>query len=258
VITYNAELNQKVGTTFCFRPIGFVESCFKEKFGIPRQPGLVPEAKGIIQLGKDPDLLTALKLLEGFSHLWLVFVFHRHGSRNWKPSIRPPRLGGARKVGVLASRSPHRPNPIGISAVILEKIVLDAPQGPQLHVGGIDLLDGTPILDIKPYIPYADCFPDAKTGWVLEPIERVPVDFTDESLQAIAEIDSRKGYPNLKNLITEMLGLDPRPAAQKRRLPPSAPEAQNTRHGFLLFEFDVRWMIENERFKVIEIVAIGS
>lgn len=202
-----------------FKPIGFVESCFKEKFGIPRQPGLVPEAKAVIQLNRDPDLVTALKALGGFTHLWLVFVFHKHGSRNWKPSIRPPRLGGAKKVGVLASRSPHRPNPIGISAVILEKIDLENPKGPALHVGGVDLLDGTPILDIKPYIPYADSFPEAKTGWVVEPIERVPVEFTSESLAAISMIEARKGYPNLKSLITEMLGLDPRPASKKGACP---------------------------------------
>jgi tRNA-Thr(GGU) m(6)t(6)A37 methyltransferase TsaA len=241
---------------FEFKPIGHVQSCFKEKFGIPRQPGLVPEAKGIIQLRNDPDLTTAIRLLDGFSHLWLVFVFHQHGSRNWKPSIRPPRLGGSKKVGVLASRSPHRPNPIGISAVTLEKIVLGRAEGTQIHVGGIDLLDGTPILDIKPYIPYADSFPEASTGWVLEPIERVPVDFTPEAMAAILTQESLRGYENLKTLITEMLGLDPRPASQKKHSPRHSPQAQNTRHGFRLFEFDVRWMIQDEKFTVFEFVVI--
>ena len=145
-----------------FEIIGFVETCFKEKFGIPRQPGLVNEARGIIRLRNEDDYRTAIRTLEGFSHVWVVFVFHEHGSKNWKPSIRPPRLGGAKKVGVLASRSPHRPNPIGLSALEIEKIVIDAPQGPEIHVRGVDLLDGTPVLDIKPYLPYADSIPKAR------------------------------------------------------------------------------------------------
>ncbi|MDR3607016.1 MAG: tRNA (N6-threonylcarbamoyladenosine(37)-N6)-methyltransferase TrmO [Oligoflexia bacterium] len=239
---------------FQFEAIGHVESCFKEKFGIPRQPGLVPEAKGIIQLKNDPNLRTAIRDLEGFSHLWLIFVFHKHGSRNWKPSIRPPRLGGARKVGVLSSRSPHRPNPIGLSAVGLEKIVLDAPQGPQLHVSGIDLLDGTPILDIKPYLPFADSLPQATAGWAHEEIRRVPVEFTPEALALVSEIESRGGYPNLRQLITEMLSLDPRPAFQQRQLPHNSPLAQNTEHGFRLFEYDVHWKIHDEKFLVLRVV----
>ena len=101
---------------------------------------------GVIQLKPDADFVTALKGLETFSHLWIVFVFHSHGGKKWKPSIRPPRLGGNKKIGLFASRSPHRPNPIGISAVKLEKIILDHPKGPQIHVSEVDLLDGTPIL----------------------------------------------------------------------------------------------------------------
>jgi tRNA-Thr(GGU) m(6)t(6)A37 methyltransferase TsaA len=240
-----------VNEKYEFEPIGYIESCFKEKFGIPRQPGLVTGAQGIVKLGKNPDLKTALRCLEGFSHLWLIFVFHEHGSRNWKPSIRPPRLGGARKVGVLASRSPHRPNPIGLSVVALEKIDIDAKGGPEIHVRGIDILDGTPILDLKPYIPFADSVPNALAGWAAEPIARTEVILSPE---AEAAIEAREGYPQLRTLIIEMLELDPRPAFQSRNLPPSSPAAQGTRHGFRLLEFDVKWEIRNGLFYVVDVV----
>jgi tRNA (adenine37-N6)-methyltransferase len=236
---------------FNFEPIGILQTCFKEKFGIPRQSGLVREARGILKLRDHPFFETAIRELEGFSHLWLVFVFHQHDAKNWKPSIRPPRLGGARKVGVLASRSPHRPNPIGISVVELEKIDREAKGGVEIHVKGVDILDGTPILDIKPYIPYADSIPGAKAGWAEETIDRIPVEFSEK---AIASIAARSGgYPNLKALIIGMLELDPRPAFQKRQLPPSSLEAQGTRYGFRLFDFDVKWQIESNQFLVLDV-----
>lgn len=239
---------------FKFEPIGFIETCFKEKFGIPRQSGLVKQAKGVIQLRANPDLKTALRELDGFSHLWLIFVFHEHGSKNWKPSIRPPRLGGARKVGVLASRSPHRPNPIGISVVELEKVELDAKNGPRVYVRGVDLLDGTPILDIKPYLPYADSVPDARPGWAGEEIPRFPVEFTVEADRAIHQFSEKLGRPDLKALIFEMLSLDPRPAAQKRRLPADGAPAEGTRHGFMLLDLDVKWQIRGGKFVVFDVV----
>jgi tRNA-Thr(GGU) m(6)t(6)A37 methyltransferase TsaA len=247
-----------------FDPIGVLHTCFKEKFGIPRQPGLVTGAQGTIKLGADPLLRTALRELEGFSHLWVIFVFHDQGlgaERTWKPSIRPPRLGGARKVGVLASRSPHRPNPIGLSAVKLERIDLDAPGGVEIHVSGVDVLDGTPVLDIKPYLPYADSIADASAGWAAEPIERVDVEFDETALRAI-ELRGGSGkaarYPRLREMIVEMLSLDPRPAFQKRRMPAGAPEAQGTRYGFRLFEFDVKWEIRDGRFAVLDVVEFGA
>jgi tRNA (adenine37-N6)-methyltransferase len=240
-----------VNEKFEFEPIGYIESCFKEKFGIPRQSGLVTGAHGIVKLGKNPDLKTAIRCLEGFSHLWLIFVFHKHGSLNWKPSIRPPRLGGARKVGVLASRSPHRPNPIGLSVVALDRIDLDAKGGPEIHVRGIDILDGTPILDLKPYIPFADSVPNALAGWAAEPIPRTEVILSPEAEVAI---ERRRGYPQLRTLIIEMLELDPRPASQSRKLPATSPEAQGTSHGFRLLEFDVKWEIRENRFYVVDVV----
>jgi len=244
-----------VSQKFEFEPIGILRTCFKEKFGIPRQPRLVPGADGILKLKDHPFLETAIKGLEGFSHLWIVFVFHQHDAKNWKPSIRPPRLGGARKVGVLASRSPHRPNPIGLSAVKLEKIDLDAPGGIELHLSGVDFLDGTPVLDIKPYLPYADSIPEATSGWAEEPLLRVPVSFTAQAKESITALGLSK-YPRLIELITGMLELDPRPAFQKRRMPPSSPEAQGTQYGFRLFEFDVKWEIRASAFWVLDLVEL--
>ena len=253
--------------TFEFEPIGFVSTCFKEKFGIPRQSGLTSHARGVVKLKDDPNLRTALRGIETFSHLWLVFVFHEHGSRNWKPSIRPPRLGGAKKVGVLASRSPHRPNPIGLSAVALEGVDLEAKGGPEIFVRGVDLLDGTPILDVKPYIPYADSLPDANAGWANEPISRIEVEFSEEAEVALALRLSREpvsgsgllgasGYTNLKALIVEMLELDPRPAFQKRQMSSQNPKAHGTRYGFKLFDFDVKWEIRDGKFWVLDLVNL--
>lgn len=213
------------------------------------------EARGILKLRDEPDFRHAVRELDGFSHLWLVFVFHQHDARNWKPSIRPPRLGGAKKVGVLASRSPHRPNPIGISAVALDRIDLDAPGGIEIHLKGVDLLDGTPILDIKPYLPYADSIPTASSGWAGQAIVRVPVEFSDQALEAIRiRSTGTGGHPHLKELITGLLELDPRPAFQKRQLPPGSTQAEGTRYGFRILDFDVKWEIRESRYFVLDVV----
>ncbi|MNS93769.1 putative tRNA (adenine(37)-N6)-methyltransferase [compost metagenome] len=239
--------------SFEFAPIGYVRSPFKDKFGIPRQPGLVSQAKGVIKIAADPDLKTALRSLEEFSHLWIVFVFHEHGGRNWKPSIRPPRLGGNRKVGVLASRSPHRPNPIGLSAVILERVVFDAEGGPEIHVAGLDLLDETPVLDIKPYIPYADSIPEANAGWASEEIPRYPVQFTAEAEAEVLKRDP-DGSKNLRALIIEVLGIDPRPAFQKRQLPVGDPKTLGLKFGFDLLGSDVKYEIREDHFLVFNLI----
>jgi tRNA-Thr(GGU) m(6)t(6)A37 methyltransferase TsaA len=242
------------------KPIGVARSPFKEKFGIPRQPGLVPSALGCIELNPDPDLTTAVRTLEQFSHLWLVFLFHKHDSRNWKPSIRPPRLGGAKKVGSLASRSPHRPNPIGLSAVRMESIELPprrssstkgAGEGPKIWVSGLDLLDGTPILDLKPYIKYTDSIESSVSGWAEEKIERHPVDFSKESLEQIIQFES-SGYPNLKSLIEELLALDPRPAALARKDQAAGEEQQRRtlEFGFNVLNWDVQWRVIGKTFRV--------
>lgn len=245
-----------------FEPIGIARTVFKEKFGIPRQPGLVGGATGVIKFRDDEELRLALRELEGFSHLWVIFVFHEHGAQKWKPGIRPPRLGGARKVGVLASRSPHRPNPIGLSVVKLERVERDAPGGAEIHVSGVDLLDGTPVLDLKPYLPYADIVPDATSGWAGEEIQRTPVAWTEKAREDLAEVTAQSAqdprYDAFESLITQVLEIDPRPAFQKRRMPPGSPEAEGRRFGIAVLDHDVKWEIREGRFLVTAIEPLGK
>ncbi|MBS1962207.1 MAG: tRNA (N6-threonylcarbamoyladenosine(37)-N6)-methyltransferase TrmO [Bdellovibrionales bacterium] len=244
--------------TYEFAPIGVIRTAFAEKFGIPRQPGMVAEAKGVIELDRHPFFAIAVDKLETFSHLWVLFVFHEHGARDWKPSIRPPRLGGRKKVGVLASRSPHRPNPIGLSAVKLDRIE-KTPKGVRIHVSGVDLLDGTPILDVKPYIPFADSIADANAGWAAEPIEKFPVEFTEKSLASLDRHERRiRAQKNddsidVRRMIVEMLELDPRPASQKRKMPPREDDSKGLRFAFTLFDFDVKWEIRENAFAVLDL-----
>ena len=223
---------------FKFRAIGVVRSPFKDKFGVPRQPGLASAAGGVIVLNDDPDLRTSLRSLDQFSHLWIVFVFHEHGGRNWKPSIRPPRLGGSEKVGVLASRSPHRPNPVGISAVAIERIDFETGE---IHVRGLDLTDGTPVLDIKPYIPYADSVADASSGWASAPIARYAVTFAS----GVVCVDE------LREMIVSILDLDPRPAYQQTQLPVSASEGSS--FGIEIDGHEVKYEIRGGGFLVTSV-----
>ncbi len=236
-----------------FEPIGIARTPFTQRFGIPRQPGLVPEARGVIKLAPDADFVHALKGLEEFSHIWVIFVFHSHGGNKWKPTIRPPRLGGKEKKGVLSSRSPHRPNPIGLSVVELDRIDLKAKGGVEIHVKGVDLLDGTPILDIKPYLPYADSVPEANSGWASEEIKKTPVEFEPEALKKIA-IAEASGTKGLKDLIEQLLTIDPRPGFQRRELPPEADHSQGKDFGLLVRHYDVHWRIANQKFVVFDLV----
>ena len=232
-----------------FPPIAVIRTPFTQRFGIPRQPGLVPGAWGIVKFGPDPDYQHALKGIEQFSHLWLVFVFHSHGGNKWKPTIRPPRLGGKAKMGVLASRSPHRPNPLGLSVVKIRRIDLAAKGGPEIEVEGVDLLDGTPILDIKPYLPEAD------PGWAHEEIRRTPVRFLPEAEMKISEAEIA-GAPGLRDLIEQLLTIDPRPGFQRRELPPDADHAQGKDFGLLVGTHDVHWRIEERNFVVYDLIPI--
>lgn len=241
---------------FDFEAIGIIQSPFTQRFGIPRQPGLALEAKGIIKLNSHPDFQFALKGLEEFSHIWIIFVFHAHGGNKWKPTIRPPRLGGKKKKGVLSSRSPHRPNPIGISAVELERIDFNAKGGPEIHVKGIDLLDGTPVLDIKPYLPYADSLAHASSGWAAEPIEKTEVIIEPLAEKKFQEA-KEKGYKDLRSLSLQLLEIDPRPGFQKRELPPELEESQGSVFGLLVGEHDIKWKIEDHKFVIFDLEHMG-
>ncbi len=185
-----------------FRPIGHIRNDFKEKFGIPRQSGRAPSLTAQIILSPAFAKEEALRGIEGFSHLWLLFDFSLAHREEWSPTVRPPRLGGNERVGVFASRSPFRPNPIGLSCVKLEKVV-----GTTLFVSGADLLDGTPILDIKPYLPFADSIPNAVGGYADGQVgHKVEVVFPHELLEKLP-IEKRAG-------VLECLADDPRPSYQ--------------------------------------------
>ncbi len=169
--------------SYSLEPIAIIHSPFREKFVTPRQPGLTPSIRA--QITFNPGFATpeAVRGLEDFSHIWLVFLFHQNWEKGWKPTVRPPRLGGNQRVGVYASRSPFRPNPIGLSAVKLLSINTDQ-ASVSLEVQGADLIDGTPILDIKPYIPYGDSIPEATRGFAEEaPRPTLQVQFSELALK---------------------------------------------------------------------------
>jgi len=193
---------------YTFAPVGILRSPFREKFGIPRQPGLAPHA--ISRLELLPAFATAecLNGLQAFSHLWLLFAFHATAAQGWQPSVRPPRLGGNAMRGVFASRSMFRPNPLGLSAVELLDIV-DGAQGKELILRGADVLDGTPVLDIKPYLPYADSLPHAQAAYAQTVPPLLAVQWSE---QAVADARVLAVPDALRLLIDEVLAQDPRPA----------------------------------------------
>lgn len=192
---------------------------------MPRQPGLCPSAWGRLEFDDAYRSPEAVRGLEGFSHVWLVFGFHLTVDRSWSPTVRPPRLGGNERVGVFASRSTFRPNGLGLSLVKLEGIDAD---GPVLRLGGVDLVDGTPIYDVKPYLPYAEALPEAVGGFAVEAPERLPVE-TGDHLSDWGERD--------RQLVIEALSLDPRPAAGR-----GEPQRE---FGAMLCGRNVRFRIED-------------
>lgn len=186
------------------KPIAHIYTDFPDKFGIPRQSGLIDELVGKIVFEKEYRDPSALKGLEQFSHIWLIWEFSEAKRDTWSPTVRPPRLGGNKRMGVFATRSPFRPNPIGLSSVKLKEIATEA-EGPVLYVTGADLMNGTPIFDIKPYIPLSDCHPDASEGYTRETKLHLLQVKCDEAL--LAEIPEDKQTALLKTLAQ-----DPRPA----------------------------------------------
>jgi len=227
-----------------FAPIGIVHSPFKEKFGVPRQPGIATAAPATLELLPPYDREEALEGLDGFSHVWLLFAFHATAAQGWQPTVRPPRLGGNARVGVFASRSMFRPNPIGLSVVELAGFGREDGRL-LLHLRGADLIDGTPVLDIKPYVPYADSIPDARGGFAdSTPEARLCVRFTPE---AEAQLRAREpAQPQLRLLIEQLLGADPRPAYRENEPPGRV-------YGMRLLDFDLRWRVEDGTAQVVEL-----
>ncbi len=193
--------------TTTFHTIAHIHSAFTAKFGIPRQSGLVESVHAKIVFEPEYRSPDALRGLEGYSHLWLLWQFSECVGKPWTPTVRPPRLGGNKRMGVFATRSPFRPNPIGLSSVKILKIELSTPQGPVIHIAGADILDGTPIYDIKPYLPYTDSHPDAIGGFGFTPGEgSVKVNISEELLKKIPE--------DLRESTIALLAEDPRPGYQ--------------------------------------------
>lgn len=217
-------------------PIGKISTPYREKFAIPRQPGLVKSATGVIYFEKEFNDPNYLRGIEKFSHLWLLFHFHKTAEQGFKPLVRPPRLGGNNKQGVFASRSTFRPNGIGMSVVEFTS-VKHLNNQLSLTVSGVDLLDGTPILDIKPYVPYADNINDASSELAQLAPDLMQVSFCPEAQAQITKLEP--AYPHLKTLLQEVLSQDPRPAYHKTTEP-------NKIYGMSLYDLNIQWQVSNQ------------
>ena len=233
------------------RPIAYIRTNFPEKFGVPRQSGLAKSLTGVIVFEKEFRNPDALRGLEGFSHLWLIWEFSANRQTcskgtptesSWQPTVRPPRLGGNAQMGVFATRSPFRPNPLGLSCVKIAEIELSGPEGPTITVVGSDLMDGTPIYDIKPYIRYADARPEAVCGYVDTLHERrLRVVFPSELSD---RIEDKTVIPSL----VEVLGLDPRPSYHND---------SEREYGMSFAGYNVRFTVSDDTLTVVAILPLS-
>ena len=232
---------------FSFNTIGLIRSPYKEKFAIPRQPGLVEDGGGELELIAPYNQPESVRGLEEFSHLWIMFVFHQTMDGGWRPTVRPPRLGGNMRMGVFATRSTFRPNPIGMSLVELKSVET---QGSKvcLKLGSLDLVDGTPVIDIKPYLPFAESQPQARGGFAQNaPLADMCVVFSDVAQQQILQQRSR--YPHLERFIRQVLAQDPRPAYRKG-------ENEERVYAVHLLDFNVRGQVKDGITEVIDLNSV--
>ncbi|WP_087019197.1 tRNA (N6-threonylcarbamoyladenosine(37)-N6)-methyltransferase TrmO [Thaumasiovibrio subtropicus] len=225
---------------FSIEPVGIIRSPYKEKFAVPRQPNLVPSATAELHLCGEANVPEAVRGIEQFSHLWLLFMFDQNLAAGWRPTVRPPRLGGNERIGVFASRATFRPNGIGMSAVTLKGVRI---QGSQviLELGGVDLVDGTPIMDIKPYIPYSDSHPEAIGGFANEEPATLDVMINEQVAQHLT--------PHQQQVIKEVLSQDPRPAYKK-----SKPDEKE--YAVHLFRFNVKFKVNAQKVIVTAVEAV--
>lgn len=236
-------------------PIGIFESCFRDKFGVPRQPGLVPAATGKLKIRADLQPEQALVGLQGFSHLWLIWVFHQNRVARYHSKVHPPRLEG-QSQGLFATRSPHRPNPIGLSLVEIIKV-----EGDTIWVAGADLMDGTPVLDVKPYLPEIESKPEAKTGWTTT-VERpqLRVTLSPEARGFLQAWQQRYPTVQLYEIITQTIALDPRPEIYRGS---SEGEGWQRRpnHAFRLLDGDIHFRMtgaqDAEVFQILMLEGVN-
>ena len=222
------------------KPIAYIKTDFKEKFGIPRQSGRAPSLTSEIIFEPEYRTIDALRAIEQFSHLWLIFDFSKAHKESWSATVRPPRLGGNERVGVFASRSPFRPNPIGLSCVKLERIEQRADVGAVLIVSGADLLDNTPIFDIKPYLPYADCHLGAGGGYADEKKDyRLQVEFPTHLLEKIPK-EKQDG-------LLECLADDPRPSYQ---------DDPTREYGMRFADFEIKFTVNADTLTVFDVFEV--
>ncbi|MFI8417520.1 tRNA (N6-threonylcarbamoyladenosine(37)-N6)-methyltransferase TrmO [Serratia sp. NPDC078593] len=231
-------------TEFVFNQIGIIRSPYKEKFAVPRQPGLVEDGGGELILQPPYNQAEAVRGLSDFSHVWIMFIFHQTLEGGWRPTVRPPRLGGNARVGVFATRSTFRPNPLGMSLVELKGI---RTQGCDviLELGSLDLVDGTPVVDIKPYLPFVESQPQALASFAQHaPSADMPVCFSPLAQQQLEK--NQRRYPNLRRFISQVLAQDPRPAYRKA-------EENQRDYAVWLLEFNVRWRVVNGQTEVLSL-----
>lgn len=220
------------------KTIAHIETDFSTKFGIPRQSGMVEGLKGRIVFEPDYRNSDAVRGLEAYSHIWLIWAFSETAREEWSPMVRPPRLGGNKRMGVFATRSPFRPNPIALSSVRLESVELQTPEGPVLHVTGADMMNGTPIYDIKPYIVYADCHPDA-TGGFTDAI-------TTQTLRVYFPAELLSSIPGEKReALLSILANDPRPSYQ---------DDSERVYGLSFSGLDIRFTVEGDCLAVVDVI----
>lgn len=221
------------------RPIAHIRSDFSQKFGIPRQSGLIDSLRAQVVFLPEYREPEAFRGLEEYSHLWLIWQFSQARREGWSPTVRPPRLGGNIRKGVFATRSPFRPNSLGLSSVRLLEVLPEGPEGPVLVVGGADLLDGTPIYDVKPYLPYTDSHPEASGGFALQEREgSLEVDFPPELLERLPL--------HLRESLVAVLAQDPRPGYQND---------PDRIYGLAFGGAEVRFRVAGERMTVVEVAS---
>ncbi|MGL5947864.1 MAG: tRNA (N6-threonylcarbamoyladenosine(37)-N6)-methyltransferase TrmO [Aeromonas sp.] len=230
--------------TFTLHTVGIIHSPYQEKFAIPRQPGLVRAASARLELVAPFNQPDCVRGIEQFSHLWLSFIFHGTMDEGWHPTVRPPRLGGNERMGVFATRATYRPNPLGLSVVRLLGVTQEN-GGVWLELGGVDLLDGTPIVDIKPYIPYADSVAEAQAGFA----QAAPL--APLNVQFCAEVAAQLSHqPQLAEFIAEVLAQDPRPTYKRGK-------QDEKIYGVKLAQFNVRFRIDEPLCEVLALEALA-